>query len=117
MASSSDESEYVVDETITTLILTEMIPGLGIREKYEEWEEFHVRSANKMHQSGDADERITRNYFSQDCGLDEDNFKRRFRMSRVVFQKFLNDTSGREQFVQRFDAIKSEVCVTASAHD
>lgn len=63
MASSLDESEYEIDETITTLMLTGMMPELGMGEKSDEGGRIHVRSVNEKSQFQDFDARFTMYYF------------------------------------------------------
>lgn len=60
MASTSGESEYEVDETITTFMFTGIMPELGMGEESEEEAEIHVRSANKKCLFEDVDTRLTR---------------------------------------------------------
>lgn len=93
MASSSDESEYEIGETISTLMMTGMMPGLGMGEESEERRELQVCSANKKRQFEDVGARLTRYHFSKDSVYDKNDLKRRIRVPHVVFEKILNGVS------------------------
>ena len=54
-----------------------------------------------------CDERLDRFYFDHERIYDENDFERRFRIPRNIFNRILHGICGRGIFRQRFDATKS----------
>lgn len=82
-----------------------MMPGLRMGEQPREREGIHVRSEDEKRQF-DVEESLTKYYFFNDYEFENGDFESRVRMPSVVFEKALNGTSGRKQFVKQFYASK-----------
>lgn len=65
------------------------------------------KAPNKNRDFIGANQRLMSNYFNgSNSTYDENDFERRFRMPRTIFNRIYNQIVGNSPFVQRFDALK-----------
>lgn len=93
------------DEAIAMMVIDGTLPGFSIRgEKAVALSFPRVRRANKDRDFNESDRRFTRLYFGENPVYDENDFERRFRMPRGMFNRIFEGLNGKGIFVRREDA-------------
>lgn len=71
----------------------------------EETSSARIRRGNINREAEAANERLMRDYFSNDTTYNDESFRRRFRMSRRLFERIVNDLEAEYHYFQlRWDA-------------
>lgn len=100
----SDHS-YYTDEILAQLIIDRSIPGFGQEDDPVD-ETIRTRATNKKRPFVEGDLHFDRIYFNVNCIYDNFDFERRFRMSRVISERALEEIHGMYLFVLRYDTAK-----------
>lgn len=96
-----DTEDSSDDEVLNYLIATDTLPGLSTSSNSSQ--PHKQRKPNKSRNFQAAFQRINSDYFIPDCKYSEQDFERRFRLPKVVFNKINSAVTGKGIFVQRVD--------------
>ena len=100
---ASDEEDDDLDDMVAMMVTTGQLPGFGRTSAEEAPLERKLPDRNKDRNFTAAKQCFDRFYFNDDKVYSEDDFERRFCMSRALFARLEADMKGKEEFKERRD--------------
>lgn len=106
LASVHDDDDSEDDEMVVAAVsfLSASSRGIGLPPRWHRGST-HGRRVNKRRGFDWGMERIVDDYFAEDCVYSVDDFERRFRVPRQVFERVRSALEGSGVFVRRVDAL------------
>lgn len=104
MKMESDSTSDDIKDSLAWLVTSGALPGVGGNSICDGKQTMRLRGPNKLYLLLDARKTFERFYFATYSVYSKQNFKRRVRVPRVVFDRLCEEIIGREIFVNHYDA-------------